>query len=101
MNPLRRCYFAAEPEFLDGATFSDVGQEKRRRRKQQIRSVWIRNWVTRRPEQGLYERLMVERRSKDPRSFQNFMKMPPDKIDELVQRLTPESPRRLQTGDLP
>ncbi|XP_041469954.1 putative nuclease HARBI1 [Lytechinus variegatus] len=32
---------------------------------------------------------MVELRNEDPRAFQNFMRMPPDMFDELVNRLTP------------
>ena len=66
-----------------------LARRRRRRRRQQIRAVWTRNWITRRPQQGLYDRLMVELRNEDPRSFQNFMRMPPDMFDELVQRLTP------------
>ena len=66
-----------------------LARRRRRRRRQQIRAVWTRNWITRRPQQGLYDRLLVELRNEDPRSFQNFMRMPPDMFDELVQRLTP------------
>ena len=66
-----------------------LARRRRSRRRQQIRAVWTRNWITRRPQQGLYDRLMVELRNEDPRSFQNFMRMPPDMFDELVQRLTP------------
>lgn len=62
---------------------------RRRRRGRRQRNVWVRDWITRRPEQGLYDRLMVELRNEDPRSFQNFMRMPPDMFDEIVQRLTP------------
>jgi hypothetical protein len=78
-----------------------LARRRRHRRRQQIRAVWTRNWITRRPEQGLYDRLMVELKNEDPIAFQNFMRMPPDMFDELLQRLTPGSPRRLQSGDLP
>jgi hypothetical protein len=66
-----------------------LARRRRRRRRQQIRAVWTRNWISRRPEQGLYDRLMVELRNEDPIAFQNFMRMPPDMFDELLQRLTP------------
>ncbi|XP_060590666.1 uncharacterized protein LOC132745720 [Ruditapes philippinarum] len=49
----------------------------------------MRDWIGRRPELGLYDRLMVELRNEDPRAFQNFMRMPPAMFDEIVQRLTP------------
>ena len=54
-----------------------------------VRNIWVRDWIGRRPELGLYDRLMVELRNEDPSSFQNFMRMPPAMFDEIVQRLTP------------
>ena len=66
-----------------------LARRRRRRRRQQIRAVWTRNWITRGPEQGLYDRLMVELKNEDQRAFQNFMRMPSDMFDELLQRLTP------------
>ena len=49
----------------------------------------MRQWIIRRPQLGLYDRLMVELRNEDPRAFKNFMRMPPVMYDELVERLTP------------
>ena len=40
-------------------------------------------------ELGIYDRLMVELRNEDQRSFQNFMRMSPAMFDELLTRLTP------------
>ncbi len=54
-----------------------------------VRNIWVRDWIARRPQLGLYDRLMVELRNEDPRAFQNFMRMPPVMYDEIVQRLTP------------
>ena len=54
-----------------------------------VRNIWVRNWIGRRVELGLYDRLMVELRVEDPRAFKNFMRMPPAMFDEIVQRLTP------------
>ena len=51
--------------------------------------MWVRPWILRRPELELYDKLMVELRNEDPRSFHNFMCMPPAMFDEIVQRLTP------------
>ena len=53
----------------------------------------MRDWISRRPEQGLYARLMVELRNEDPRAFQNLICMTPDMFDEIVQRLTPRLTR--------
>ncbi|KAG0728663.1 putative nuclease HARBI1 [Chionoecetes opilio] len=64
-------------------------RRRRRLRRRAARSIWVRNWISRRPEHGLYDCLMVELRNEDPRAFQNFMRMPPDMFDEVVERLRP------------
>lgn len=64
-------------------------RRRRRRERRRIGRVWVRPWIGRRMELGLYDRLMVELRNEDPRSFHNFMRMPSAMYDEIVQRLTP------------
>ena len=66
-----------------------IERRRRKRRRRVVRNIWVRDWIGRRPELGLYDRLMVELRNEDPRAFQNFMRMPPAMFDEIVQRLTP------------
>ncbi|XP_034027403.1 putative nuclease HARBI1 [Thalassophryne amazonica] len=70
-----------------------VLQRRRRRRRTAQRAVWVRPWIARRPDLGIYNRLLVELRNEDPRAFHNFMRMPPDMFDELVNRLTPRLTR--------
>jgi len=36
---------------------------------------------------GLYDQLMVELRREDPISSKNFMRMPPEMFDEILQRV--------------
>ena len=43
----------------------------------------------RRQRFGLYNQLMVELRLEDPETFQNFMRMPPEMFDELLDRVGP------------
>ncbi len=50
--------------------------------------------MKRTPGLGLYDRLMVELRNEDPRSFENFMHMPQAMFDEIVQRLIPRSTKK-------
>ena len=64
-------------------------RRRRRRRRRIVRQLWVRQWIARRPELGLYDRLMVELRNEDPRAFHNFMRMPTQMFDEIVARLTP------------
>ena len=49
----------------------------------------MRAWILRRKDYGLYDKLIVELRNEDPRSFHRFIRMSPAMYDELVQRLTP------------
>ena len=64
-------------------------RNRRRRRRRQRRVEWVRPWIARRPDLGVYDRLMVELRAEDPTSFKNFLRMPPEMFDELLERLTP------------
>ena len=74
---------------------------RRRRRRRQRRRFWVRLWILRRPELGLYHRLMVELRNEDPTGFHNFMRMPPAMFDELVTRLTPRIEKQATNMRLP
>ena len=60
-------------------------RRRRRRRRRVVQNIWVRDWIASRPQLGLYDRLMVELRNKDPR----FMRIPPAMYDKIVQRLTP------------
>ena len=60
---------------------------RRRRLRRKPRSVWVRPWIQRRNEYGMYDKLMGELRSEDPKAFQNFMRMSPNMFNELLGRL--------------
>ena len=60
-----------------------------RRIRGQHRRHWVRPWIGRRREYGLYDQLMVELRNEDPASFINFLRMPPEMFDELLERVGP------------
>ena len=53
--------------------------------------VWVRQWldVDRRLQHGHYHRLMYELRYKDTVSYFNFIRVPPDRFDDLLGRLRP------------
>ena len=62
---------------------------RRRRRKRKRREVWVRPWIGRRRQFGLYDQLLVKLRQEDQKLFKNFMRMPPDMFDELLARVGP------------
>ena len=51
------------------------------------RRYWVRMWIARRQEFGIYDQLMVELRTEDEASFINFLRMPPLMFDELLNRI--------------
>ena len=78
-------------QFQDGANAVLLIQERRRRRAPKPNRVWVRQWmdVGRRLQYDNYHRLMPELRYKDPASYFNFLRVPPDMLDELLGRLGP------------
>ena len=70
---------------IDSALF--LANRNRRRRGQRRRAIWARPWIGRRREFGIYDQLMMELRNEDPASFTNFLPMPLDMYDELLDRV--------------
>ena len=64
-------------------------RHRRRRMNRHRHRVWIRPWVRRRDEFGIYDQLLVELRREDTASFVNFLRMPPWMFDELLERAGP------------
>ena len=62
---------------------------RRRRKRRGHRRFWVRPWIGRRLQFGLYDQLLVELRNEDQASFKNFMRMSPEMIDELLTRVGP------------
>jgi hypothetical protein len=59
------------------------------RRGRRRRQVWVRPWISRRLDFGLYDKLLVELRNEDQGAFKKFMRMPPEMYDELLRRVGP------------
>ena len=79
---------------------AEVLQERRRqraRRRYSKKRFWVRTWLTEdeRVSAGQYHNLMVKLRNDDVQSFTNYLRMPPDMFQFLLNRLTP----RLQKKD--
>ena len=74
-----------------------VMMRRRRRRQRRAPNFWVRPWLQteRRLLYGHYDRLMEELRQEDQQSFFNFIRMPPEMFDELLNRVSP----RIQLQD--
>ena len=69
--------------------------KKKRKRKQRKRRVRCgKSWIGRQRQFGLYDQLMVELRNEDQRAFKNFLRMPPEMYDELLERVGPRIAKR-------
>ena len=66
-----------------------------RRRKRKPRVVRTRQWISRRPEFGIQDQLLVELRREDPKSFKNFLRMEPAMYDEIVQCVGPRVTKKI------
>ena len=58
------------------------------------RRLWVRKWIFRRDQFGMYDQLLLELRNEDPASFVNFMRMPPAMF-ELLARVGPRITKKL------
>ena len=63
-----------------------VQEQQKKRRAATRRTCWVRPWLRRRIFLGQYIRLM-EMRTEDIHSFTNYMRMPPELVDEVLQRI--------------
>ena len=76
-------------QMMNVQTLLNLRRRRRRRRARRPRLMWVRNWIGRRDQAGIYNTLLVELENEDPKSFHNFMRMPQDMFKERVARLTP------------
>ena len=86
----RAALLQAEVDLLDANLYIVTYEQNRRRRRRQ-RRWWSRAWLSpeRRLQFGLYDQLMMELRREDQRSFMNFMRMPTEMFDEILDRVGP------------
>lgn len=66
---------------------SDDDDEKELPRKQ--RSVWVKNWVMRRDEEGFCAKLYRELREEETDFYRNFVHMTPEQFDHLLSLVKP------------
>ena len=73
MNPERRDVLLfmlqhQQNQLIQAQHILSERRRRRRGRRRVVRSIWVRDWIARRPHLGLYDRPMVELRSEDPRA---------------------------------
>jgi len=67
---------------------------RRRRRMRRPRSMWVRKWLSedRRQQLGHYSTFLTrELRVEDVNSFQNYLRMPPELFDEILEKVSDRS----------
>jgi hypothetical protein len=63
------------------------GQYKVIRKERKRRSIWVRQWLARRPDLGQYVRLLRELKKEDSKGFRNFLRVDFDLYKEILQRI--------------
>lgn len=53
------------------------------------RTIWTKNWISRRQQERFYSKLLVELRTEEPDMYRNFLRMNAEQFDHL---LTLEAP---------
>ena len=90
---LRREYLLAvlqhQHDLIDLTVYQLRAKRAWRGRYKRRRNHWVRPWIGRRRQFGMYDQLMVELRNEDHASFTNFLRMPPEMFDELLARVIP------------
>ena len=61
--------------------------QRRKRRRASRRRFWVRQWLLRREEFGVYETLLRELKREDVPAFRNFLRMDGATFDALLTRL--------------
>ena len=61
-----------------------VKKWKQQKWKRKVRSSWVKPWLKRRDELGVYSTLLQEFRFEDHIEYQQFLRMGPDVFDELL-----------------
>ena len=51
--------------------------------------MWVREWLTRRHELGQYDNLLTEIHKEDQRGYKNDLRITPDLVQEIVEKLAP------------
>jgi hypothetical protein len=59
------------------------------RRNENPRRLWVKQWIQKRPQQGVYLNLLQELRNEDPSSYKNFLRMDQAQFDDIAARITP------------
>ncbi|CAF4947585.1 unnamed protein product [Pieris macdunnoughi] len=58
-----------------------------RKKKRRNRTIWVRDWLSRREILGASNRLLVEMREEDLDGYKNHLRMLPHQFDELLSKI--------------
>ena len=60
----------------------------KRRRKRTTRTTWVKSWITRRNEQGVYNNLIQELGNEDPTGFRWYFRLSKENFEEILALLS-------------
>ena len=68
---------------------TEVGEEEKQKKQAKKRSIWVRQWLHRRPQLGQYRKLLAELKKEDTKGFKNFLRMDYPTFREILDRIEP------------
>lgn len=87
----RRCLYVAAGALIVYQQERDLEErrEEEKKGKRKRRTLWVRDWLSRRHIHGHFDHLLAELHREDQKSYKNFLRIPPDLFEEMVGKLTP------------
>lgn len=67
--------------------FDDEDDDEEKKSKN--RSCWTKNWISKRPEEGFYAKLLIELKNEEPELYRNFLRMDFQQYEHLLALVTP------------
>ena len=61
-----------------------VAKQKNKKSNRAKRKYWVKPWLARRPQLGIYETLLLELRLEEERNYKNYLRMTTQNFDEIL-----------------
>ncbi|XP_026682266.1 uncharacterized protein LOC113469054 [Diaphorina citri] len=64
-------------------------EDKDKNQQEKCRTVWVRDWISKRDTEGCYGKLLVELQNEEPQLYKNFLRMSYNDFCFLLDMVTP------------
>lgn len=71
----------------------ELNHYKQKKKQRKKRSIWAREWILRRKQQGASDNFLQEVRMEDKATYKNHLRLNGEQFDYLLQKVTPKIQR--------